>query len=482
MAQDKVTGQSGKKKSIQTNLEKIGPANQDWAKDYVAYRQDVDGASPHTLANHARALAKIDAFIDGDSLEHSSEECGAWARKFREFKRYLLEEGKGGDGYAESTVSLWLVAVRVAVTWLHHSDEHGTIPAENANAPAPDCVAWIQGSTGATQQDLNRADILDPDEIRAMADAADHPRDAALVMLGYETGARASELMALQVKDVDLDIDPPRVSIPKVKDGTVHGRRRNAELFYAGPYLLDLLSNHPLREHREAPLWYSVRQGDIYDALEADREGQTGEAFDDLGVGTDTYSYTLKKLADRVGIEKPVSPHRLRDAMATHLAERGFNEFQLREYFGWSKSSDMPTKYVRVAKNMANDRRREEHGYEPEDPAEVDDPLTPDGCPWCEAQVSPGAQYCSRCGRTLDRDEVHESSLPDGTEIDPERFVKAARALGYKNAAELRDAPQRDIMVALALAREDRPATPSSGILGNERLIELFEEQVGAGE
>jgi integrase/recombinase XerD len=48
-------------------------------------------------------------------------------------------------------------------------------------------------------------------------------------------------------------------------------------------------------------------------------------------------------------LPKELHPHLFRHTAATERARLGWNEAQMRAYFGWSKSTDMPSRYVHLA-------------------------------------------------------------------------------------------------------------------------------------
>jgi len=59
----------------------------------------------------------------------------------------------------------------------------------------------------------------------------------------------------------------------------------------------------------------------------------------------------LKDAARKAGINKRVHPHLLRHTGATHLA-RVLTEDQMRVYFGWTPTSEVPARYVHLSGRM----------------------------------------------------------------------------------------------------------------------------------
>ncbi|MCE8425912.1 MAG: tyrosine-type recombinase/integrase [Candidatus Methanoperedens sp.] len=61
-----------------------------------------------------------------------------------------------------------------------------------------------------------------------------------------------------------------------------------------------------------------------------------------------SYSATIldiKQIAKKAGIEKPISPHKLRHAQATDMVKRAYNEAIIRKKLGWTPTSSMIARY-----------------------------------------------------------------------------------------------------------------------------------------
>ncbi|MFQ6052047.1 MAG: tyrosine-type recombinase/integrase [Candidatus Hydrothermarchaeota archaeon] len=93
--------------------------------------------------------------------------------------------------------------------------------------------------------------------------------------------------------------------------------------------LKDYLSVHPYKEDPEVYLFFTR------DPLSPVSETHLRELIYDI--------------AKKSGIRKHVYPHLLRHSRATHLAQGGMNEPNLRNFFGWSPNSKMPSLYVHLA-------------------------------------------------------------------------------------------------------------------------------------
>jgi site-specific recombinase XerD len=121
-------------------------------------------------------------------------------------------------------------------------------------------------------------------------------RNRAMFTTLYATGLRASELLALQVSDLDSARMVIRVC---------QGKGRKDRYVMLSPRLLSLLRQY-WREHRPNSWLFP---------------GQTAEQPMHRG----SLGVICKYLARRAGLAKKVTPHRLRHSFATHLLEAGTN-------------------------------------------------------------------------------------------------------------------------------------------------------------
>ncbi len=91
--------------------------------------------------------------------------------------------------------------------------------------------------------------MLTPEEVARLAEHAVNLRDKALIWPLYESGARAGEVLALRVGDVErTEYGALRIYFPEGKTG-----RRSVPLFEAAvPNLLLWLKNHPRYDDKTA--------------------------------------------------------------------------------------------------------------------------------------------------------------------------------------------------------------------------------------
>lgn len=146
---------------------------------------------------------------------------------------------------------------------------------------------------------------LDRDEIERLIEGA-YRRNSSyglMVKALFYTGARVSEFVNLRVADLHLALDPPQVYIAHAKGGSDG---------YVP--ILPVLAQE-LRTHLAGR-----RQGFLFESNRNDK--YTPRAVQRL----------VKDAAQRAGIEKQVTPHRLRASVATILLDAGMPLDQVQKF------------------------------------------------------------------------------------------------------------------------------------------------------
>lgn len=124
-------------------------------------------------------------------------------------------------------------------------------------------------------------------------------RDRTMFEVLYATGLRVSELVTLRIVQVSMDMGVVRVM----------GKGNKERLVPMGEEALDWLRSY-LTDGRGVLL-----AGKISDALFVTARGG--------GMTRQMFWYLIKKHAKQGGLNKPLSPHTLRHAFATHLLNHG---------------------------------------------------------------------------------------------------------------------------------------------------------------
>jgi len=124
-------------------------------------------------------------------------------------------------------------------------------------------------------------------------------RDRAMLELLYACGLRVSELVGIKATEVSLSDGVVRVT----------GKGSKTRLVPMGEEAIDWISRY-LQEARPA-----ILEQRLSDALFVTNRG--------AGMTRQAFWYLIKRYALMAGITKPMSPHVLRHAFATHLLNHG---------------------------------------------------------------------------------------------------------------------------------------------------------------
>ena len=238
-------------------------------------------------------------------------------RQLREFVDGLLTAGA-----KPATAVARHLAVRRFSGWLTEEGEQGADPLLGLKSPKLDTPV---------------VEPLSDDELRAMLKGCRGPdlrdkRDEAILRLMFTTGARAGEVAAMEVADLNLRTDPPTVIIRRGKGGK--GRVIPLAVETAAAIDKYLRARKPHRLHNEPALWL----------------GDRGKRF-----SYDAMHQSLGMRAQMAGVAN-FHPHRLRHTAAHRWLSKGGSEGGLMAVAGWTR----PDMLMRYTKAQASARAAEE--------------------------------------------------------------------------------------------------------------------------
>jgi len=124
-------------------------------------------------------------------------------------------------------------------------------------------------------------------------------RDRAMLELLYSCGLRVSELINLSYHNINLKEEFIRI----------HGKGNKERVLPMGEMAIDYLMQY---ETNARPVLLKNGQSDSYFLSNRGR-----------AMSRQNFFYIIKAYANQVGIDKPLSPHSLRHAFATHLVQKG---------------------------------------------------------------------------------------------------------------------------------------------------------------
>ena len=271
---------------------------------------------------------RIDAFLAYLHRERSlsPNTCAAYRNDLYQFAEYLAEAaGRQGStgfalatvdrerlggyfltlrerGYSPASIARKVAAVRQFFRYLKLAGEVATDPTAGLGSPE------VKKAPPRTASASDVRTLLTRTEARETPEGL---RDGTMLRLLYATGMRVSELVMLDLTDVDFDQARARV----VGRG---GRERSVPL--------DAVTLAALRSYIDTARPFLVRNAPAQTALIVNQRGQrlTRQGF----------WLIMKALVKDSGLANTITPHTLRHSFATHQIGEGLALEQLRQLLG----------------------------------------------------------------------------------------------------------------------------------------------------
>ncbi len=291
----------------------------DQAEDaFVRFLRDEKNASPRTIENYTRALAKLRLWL--------GEDFSGWHRlEADQFRAYLFDLLK--NELARATIRLRFSAYRSFFKFLVLRHGHARNPAAEIELPKArrslPVVLTIAQIIELLELPFN---IKQPQQAPAWAPA----RDAAVMELFYSTGLRLAELAALDFKDFDFKNETLRVL----------GKGSKERLLPVG--------RHALRALERYRQMAGISGGAVF--LSKLRKRLSTRAINNL----------LQKYISQSSIPFQVTPHKFRHSFATHLLDHGADLRSVQALLGHSSLSTTQI-YTHVTKERLRESYQNSH-------------------------------------------------------------------------------------------------------------------------
>ena len=162
-------------------------------------------------------------------------------------------------------------------------------------------------------------------------------RDRAMLELLYASGLRVSELISLDLSQVNLQMGVVRVT----------GKGNKERLVPIGDVAVDWISDYLNTSRPEL-----MRGQGVCDETFVTRRGK--------GMTRQAFWYLIKRYAVQAGIEQDLSPHTLRHAFATHLLNHGADLRVLQMLLGHSDLSTTQI-YTHIAQARLQEVHKQHH-------------------------------------------------------------------------------------------------------------------------
>jgi len=284
---------------------------------YESYLRDVKRASPNTLCSYLRDIRQL-----GDYLETHSA-CGYADADEQTLRAYIAFLRAGGKSV--STVSRAIASIKSFYAFL---EEQGLRTGNPSGVLVPD------KSTQKLPQILSSREVELLLEQPVCVDPKGY-RDRAMLELLYATGIRVSELISLNLEDLNL---PAGIV-------TCHGREHDraiplypAAIRALGEYTA-FIRPRMIASPEERALFVNV----------------SGERMSRQG-----FWKLIKYYQAKAGIEKDITPHTLRHSFAAHLLENGADLRSIQEMLGHADISSTQI-YSQLVKKQLKDVYNKAH-------------------------------------------------------------------------------------------------------------------------
>ena len=264
----------------------------DLIQAYENYLVKVKQASLNTVSSYMRDIRQfigwLESFYQADILSVSGE-------TINDYLMHLQTVGKSGSTVSRSLASLKnFYAYAISSGFLSESPVPSEIHVERGEKKMPQILSGRE-----VELLLSQPSCVD----------AKGFRDKAMLEVMYATGIRVSELIALNVEDINLELGIVKCS---------GSRKTRAIPLY--PAALRALTLY-LRDIRSTMVVDSSENA-LFVNVGGSRMSRQG------------FWKILKYYQNKAGIEKDITPHTLRHSFAVHLLENGADLSSLQELMG----------------------------------------------------------------------------------------------------------------------------------------------------
>lgn len=264
---------------------------------YENYLTKVRKASENTVSSYLRDVRQFVSWLEQNS---KSDILLATRQDIMDYFAYLHQQGKAGSTASRSLASLRnFFAYLQSTGFVEVSPVTSDVHVERGEKRLPQILTGKE-----VELLLAQPSISDPKGLR----------DKAMLELMYATGIRVTELINLNVDDVNLDLGTVKCSSEK--------KSRTIPLYPAALRALSIYIK-------------DVRVLIVTDAFEkALFVNVSGARMSRQG-----FWKILKSYQSKAGIEKEITPHTLRHSFAVHLLENGADLNSVQELMGHSDIS-----------------------------------------------------------------------------------------------------------------------------------------------
>ena len=275
-------------------------------REFISYLHNAKKTSHNTEVSYQRDLKKMEAFLTDRGIRRVSD--------IREIDLEAYLDSMRRENLASSTISRSVASMRAFFQYLFKEKRIEKDPSDDLKPPKvekkmPEILTVQEVDDLLKQPDLNTQKGI---------------RDKAMLELLYASGMRVSELLHLEVSDVNLQFGYVTChEHEKERIIPIGNVSRDALLLY-----FEKARNTFVKDDSEKALFTNC----------------SGKAMSRQG-----FWKMLKGYADDAGIKRDITPHTLRHSFAVHMLQNGADIRSVQEMLG---HSDISTTQVYLSMNM----------------------------------------------------------------------------------------------------------------------------------
>jgi integrase/recombinase XerD len=287
-------------------------------QEFIDYLGNEKGLAANTLESYSRDLRQYCGFLSEDSSQ--SFESASQATIVA-YLMYLRKQGK-----ATATIARRLAALKAFYQYLVRENYVTKDPTGDLSSPKLERKLPRVLTVNEVERLLAQPDITTPAG----------KRDKSMLELLYATGLRVSEMVNLNVADIDL------------KEGFIRckGKGSKERVVPMGEIAVSALRNY--MENGRKRLVHDNRERSLFVNHHGKRLTRQG------------FWKIIKKYAVQARIRKEITPHTLRHSFATHLLENGADIRAVQEMLGHADISTTQI-YTHVTKERLKDVYAKSH-------------------------------------------------------------------------------------------------------------------------
>ena len=286
---------------------------------FEQYLREVKQASENTVQSYRRDLMQMITYLEEKEIREAAK---VTKTSLHGYILHMEEQGK-----AATTISRMMAAMKAFFNYECMQACIRRNPAESLHAPKVEKKAPVVLSVDQVSALLAQPSGQTPKEIR----------DKAMLALLYATGIRVSELIGIQMEDINMNI-----GFLVCRDGE---RERTIPFGRSAKAALEEYLEHARNELLRG-------KGSDYFFVNC-----TGGAMSRQG-----FWKIIKYYGDRAGIEEDITPHTLRHSFAAHLLSNGADMRAVQTMMG---HSDLASTQMYTAYAMENSVREAYQGAHP---------------------------------------------------------------------------------------------------------------------